>query len=215
MNNPPWTPKAKLRASSVLLRRSPVGLLLALASPPVLAQEVPLWIVVGVVSPALAFSLAASLALISPGLGKASLHLKLLALWIATFLLTSFVVENDWLIWTPMHLYIAHLALLPIFVFRQLLRRIESDTPGRLRTLLLGSLSVLLSTAVALFVTSLAIVPWEYVGKITGLDTMGRQGPASWCFVATWLVLQAAMLAVWWFHRRPQRTLPFSADPHR
>lgn len=186
------------------LRRACVVLLLGLVSPPVLAQQVPLWVVVGVVSPALALTLVVSLALASPGLGKAGLHTKLLVLWLVTFLLASFFIENDWVIWTPMHLYIVHLALLPILVFRQLLVRLETATAKQSRTLLLVFLSVLLSISVTLFVTCLAILPWEYFGKLSGIETMGRQAPATWCFVVTWIVLQSAMFVVWWFHRREQ-----------
>lgn len=113
-----------------------------------------------------------------PGQGKAGLHTKLLVLWIVTFLLTSFFIENDWVIWTPMHLYILHLALLPICVFRQVLGRIERATAKLSRTVFLAFLSLLLSVPVTLFVTSLAILPWEYFGKVTGIETMGRQGPA-------------------------------------
>lgn len=200
----PYSQINELSAPDALLRRVQLGLLLVLVSPPVFAQEVPLWLVVGVVSPALALMLVASLALISPGRGKAGLHLKLLVLWIVAFLLASFFIENDWVIWTPMHLYILHLAVLPICVFRQVLGRIETANAKLSRTALLGFLSVLLSVPVTLFVTSLAILPWEYFGKLTGIDTMGRQGPATWCFLATWIVLQMVMLVVWWVHRREQ-----------
>jgi hypothetical protein len=176
-----------------------------LVSPPVFAQEVPLWVVVGVVSPALALILVAALALVSPGRGKAGLHLKMLVVWMVTFLLASFFIENDWVIWTPMHLYILHLALLPICVFRQVLVRIETATAQPSRTLLLAFLSVLLSVPVTFFVTSLTILPWEYLGKLTGINTSAKHGPAAWCFLVTWIVLQVAMLFVWQFHRREQR----------
>jgi len=202
--NMPLSPINAFSTPGVLLRRAPVGLLLVLLSPPVFAQEVPLWVVVGVVSPVLALTLVASLALISPGRGKAGLHLKLLVLWVVAFLLASFFIENDWVIWTPMHLYILHLSILPICVFHQVLGRVEMAIAKLSRTLFLAFLSLLLSVLVTLFVTSLAILPWEYFGKLTGIHTMGRQGPATWCFLVTWFVLQAAMLIVWWFHRREQ-----------
>jgi hypothetical protein len=191
----------ELRAPRVLLNRCLAGVLLALVSPPVLAQKVPLWVVAGVLSPVLALVLVIALALSAPRLGKASLHIKLLVLWIVAFLLASFFIENDWVIWTPMHLYILHLALLPIFVFRQLLRRIETSAVAPFRTLLLGFLSVLLSVPTTLFVTFLFFLPWEYLGKVTGIDTMGTEGPALWCFLVTWIVLQSGMLVAWMIHR--------------
>lgn len=135
----------ELRAPRVLLNRCLTGVLLVMVSPPVLAQKVPLWVVAGVLSPVSALVLVIALALSAPRLGKAGLHIKLLVLWIVAFLLASLFIENDWVIWTPMHLYILHLALLPIFVFRQLLRRIETSAVAPSRALLLGFLSVLLN----------------------------------------------------------------------
>ncbi len=186
----------------VFLNRCLAGVLLVLVSPPALAQKVPLWLVAGVLSPVLALVLVIALALCAPRLGKAGLHMKLLALWIVAFLLASFFIENDWVIWTPMHLYILHLALLPIFVFYQLLRRIEPSAVTPSRTLLLGFLSVLLSVPTTLFVTFLSVLPWEYFGKVTGIDTMGKEGPAPWCFLVTWIVLQSGMLVAWMIHRK-------------
>lgn len=183
------------------MSRCLAGVLLLLASPPALAQEIRLWMVAGVVSPLWAFVLVIALALCAPRVGKAGLHAILLVVWIVAFLLASFYVENDWVIWTPMHLYILQLALLPILVFRQLLRRIETPDVTPSRTLLLGFLSVLLSVSTAIFVTFLLILPWDYLGKVTGIRTMGRQGPEPWCFVVTWIVLQAGMLVAWTIHR--------------
>ncbi|KPK55075.1 MAG: hypothetical protein AMJ63_00415 [Myxococcales bacterium SG8_38_1] len=176
-------------------------MLLVLVSPPALAQEIRLWMVAGAVSPLWALVLVIALALCAPRLGKAGLHMKLLALWIAAFLLASYFIENDWVIWTPMHLYVVHLALLPIFLFRQLLRRIERSAVPPSRTLLSGFLSVLLSVPSAIFVTFLMILPWDYFEKVTGIPTMAKQGPELWCFFVTWIVLQSAMLAAWMIHR--------------
>lgn len=66
----PFSRKSELAASAVFSRPAYVGLLLVLVSPPVFAQEVPLWVVVGVVSPALAFMLVAALALVARDRGK-------------------------------------------------------------------------------------------------------------------------------------------------
>jgi len=200
----------ELRAARVLLlRRCLAGVLLMLVSPPALAQKLPLWVVAGVVSPVWALVLVIALAMCAPRLGKAGLHSKLFALWIAAFLLASFFIENDWVIWTPMHLYILHLALLPILVFRQLLRRIETSAVVLSRTLLLGFLSVVLSVPTAVFVTFLSVLPWDYFGKVSGIDTMGKEAPALWCFLVTWIVLQSGMLVAWMIHRSNRgATLP-------
>ena len=184
-----------------LLNRCLAGVLLLLVSPPALAQKIPLWVAAGVLSPVWALVLVIALALCAPRVGKAGLHSKLLALWIVAFLLASFYVENDWVIWTPMHLYVLHLVLLPIFLFRQLVRRIETSAAAPSRTLLLGFVSILLSVPTAIFVTFLSIVPWNYFGKVSGIDTMGTEGPAPWCFFVTWLIVQSGMLAAWMIDR--------------
>lgn len=157
--------------------------------------------VAGVVSPAWALILLGVLALAAPGLGKAGWHALFFAVWIITFLLAANFVTNDWIIWTPMHLYIAHLAVLPIIVFLDLVRGVERTAVTRGRAVLLGVLSLLLSVPTALFVTFLMILPWDYIGKVTGFHTMEKQGPAAWCFVVTWVILQAAMLIAWIIHR--------------
>lgn len=189
-----WAPRG-------LLDRCLAGVLLLLVSSPALAQEIRLWMVAGVVSPVWALVLVVALALCAPRVGKAGLHAILLVVWIVAFLLASYFVENDWVIWTPMHLYILQLALLPIFLFRQLVRRIETPAVTAPRTVLSGFLSVLLSVPTAIFVTFLLILPWDYFGKVTGIDTMGRQGPEPWCFVVTWIVLQSGMLVAWAIQR--------------
>ena len=192
----------KDRSLGMRANRCLAGALLLLVSPPALAQEIRLWMVAGVVSPLWAFLLVIALALCAPRVGQAGLHAILLVVWIAAFLLASFYVENDWVIWTPMHLYILQLALLPVFLFYQLARRIEASSITPSRTVLLGFLSILLTVITAIFVTFLMILPWEYLGKVFGVRTMGRQGPEPWCFVVTWIVLQAGMLAAWMIHRK-------------
>ena len=184
------------------LNRWLVGALLLVVSTPALAQEIRLWMVAGVVSPLWALILIGALALAAPRLSKAGWHVLLLAFWIVTFLLASNFVTNDWVIWTPMHLYILQLFLLPIILFRELIRSIERSAETTARTVLLGFLSVLLSAPTAMFVTFLMILPWDYFGKVTGIHTMAKQGPELWCFIVTWVVLQAAMLMAWMIHRK-------------
>jgi len=190
-----------MKAPRGLLIRCLAGVLLLLVSSPALGQEIRLWMVAGVVSPLWALILVGALALAAPKLSKAGWHALLLAVWIVTFLLASNFVTNDWVIWTPMHLYILQLFLLPIILFRQLLRSIETSTVTTARSALLGFLSVLLSAPTALFVTFLMILLWDYFGKVTGIHTMAKQGPELWCFIVTWVVLQGAMLIAWMIHR--------------
>ena len=183
------------------LIRCLIGVLLLLASSPALAQEIRLWMVAGVVSPAWALILVGALAFAAPRVRKAGLHALLFAFWIVAFLLASNFVTNDWVIWTPMHLYIVHLAVLPIILFLDLVRRIERSAETTGRTVLLAFLSMLLSAPTALFVTFLMILPWDYFGKATGIHTLDKQGPALWCFVLTWGILQTAIVVAWMIHR--------------
>ncbi len=183
------------------LKHCVAGGLLLLVSTPALAQEIRLWMVAGVVSPLWALVLIFALALAAPRLRKAGFHALLLVIWIVAFILASEFVVNDWVIWTPMHLYILQLALLPIILFHELLRRIEASAVTTTRTVLLGVLSVLLSVPTALFVTFLMILPWDYFGRVTGIHTIGKQGPDAWCFIVTWIVLQYGMLIAWIVHR--------------
>jgi len=192
----------RLQARRGWLERCVAGVLLLLVSTPALAQEIRLWMVAGVVSPLWALILVGALALAAPKLSKAGWHAMFLAIWIVAFLLASNFVTNDWVIWTPMHLYIVHLAVLPIILFRDLLRGIESSAIITARTVLLGFLSVLLSMPTAMFVTFMMILPWDYFGKVTGIHTMDKQGPALWCFAVTWVILQTAMLVTWSVDRK-------------
>ena len=189
------------RAPRSWLNRCIAGALLLLVSSPALAQYIPLWLIAGVISPAWALVLIVALALCAPRLGKAGLHTLLLTVWIVTFLLASNFVTNDWIIWTPMHLYIVQLALLPILLFYEFLRRIEASGVTLSRTLISGFVSVLLSVPTAILVTFLLIVPLDYLRRVAGIHTMGKEGPEPWCFVVIWIVLQTGMLVAWMIHR--------------
>ena len=82
----PDTLMDEIRAARVSLNRGLAGVLLMLASPHALAQKIPLSVVAGALSPVLV--LVVALALSAPRLGKAGLHVKMLVLWIAAFLLS-------------------------------------------------------------------------------------------------------------------------------
>jgi len=200
----------RLHARRGWSERCVAGVLLLLVSTPALAQEIRLWMVAGVVSPLWALILVGALAVAAPKLSKAGWHALFLAIWIVAFLLASNFVTNDWVIWTPMHLYIVQLFILPIILFRELLRSIERSAITTARTVLLGFLSLLLSVPTAMFVTFLMILPWDYFGKVTGIHTMAKQGPELWCFIVTWVVLQATMQIAWMIHRK--KTAARNAD---
>lgn len=194
------------RLTDVLVRfvrngRLTVILLLMLSSPPALAQHIPLWVVAGVLSPALAMLLLVALAIVAPGVGRARHHLVLFAAWIVLFLIASNFVTNDWVIWTPMHLYILHLALLSFLVFHFVLVRFDRSTSSWFRDLAIGLTSLLISVPTAAFVTCLSIVPLDYLEKATGMDVLGKELPRLWCFILVWVLIQALMLVQWRIRR--------------
>ena len=96
-----------------------------------------------------------------------------------------------------MHLYILHLALLPVIVFHFVARRVEASGTGTPRKILLGIVSLLLSVPCSVFVTTLLIIPLDYLQKSVGIETLGRELPRLWCFLVIWCLLQAGMLFAW------------------
>jgi hypothetical protein len=43
-----------------------------------------------------------------------------------------------------------------------------------------------LALPVAMFVTLAAFPFWSWLERTTGIESMGREGPATWCHLATW-----------------------------
>ena len=64
-----------------------------------------------------------------------------------------------------------------------------------LRTLLVAALAAVVAVPVAFIITVLLHPFWSWLEATTGLESMGRHGPAPWCFVAVWgLTVLATLL---------------------
>lgn len=87
------------------------------------AQYVPIWLVAAALSPVLVFLLCAILGVLAASLRIAALHAAIVVGWIVLFSLASYFVENDYVIWTPLALYVLHAALLIVLIAVQIVRR--------------------------------------------------------------------------------------------
>ncbi|MBV7426615.1 MULTISPECIES: hypothetical protein [unclassified Acidovorax] len=50
-----------------------------------------------------------------------------------------------------------------------------------------------LALPVAMVLTFAAFPFWSWLERTTGIESMGREGPASWCYLATWGLLALAL----------------------
>lgn len=81
------------------------------------AQQVPPLIAGMAISPIFVLLLAIALGIVSRSLRVGLKHAGLVVLWILLFAIASLWVENDYIIWTPLALYLAHaLIMLVLFV---------------------------------------------------------------------------------------------------
>ena len=100
--------------------------LLALALPAIAhAQEIPPLIFVLAVSPVLVAGLAIALGFVSRSWRVGVTHLGLIGIWILLFVVASYWVESDIVIWTPLVLYGIHAATLLVMLTRSVLQRIR------------------------------------------------------------------------------------------
>ena len=88
------------------------------------AQHVPTWLIAGVLSPVLVLFLCVVLGLLTRSVKIGVRHAVFILAWVVLFLLTSFFVENDYVIWTPLLLYLVHSALLVVLIVVQTVKRI-------------------------------------------------------------------------------------------
>jgi hypothetical protein len=99
------------------------GLLGALPVP-AHAQYVPTWLIAAVLSPLLVLVLCGILGWVRRSARAGALHAALVVLWVVLFSLASYFVENDYVIWTPLALYLLHAALLIGLIVIGVARRI-------------------------------------------------------------------------------------------
>jgi len=90
------------------------------------AQYVPPWLIVAVLSPILVFLLCIILGFLTRSIRIGVFHSGLVLAWIVLFSLASYFVENDYVIWTPMALYVLHSALLVVLIAVAIAKRVSS-----------------------------------------------------------------------------------------
>ena len=92
------------------------------------AQHIPPWLVAAALSPILVLGLCAVLGVVSRNLRRGLIHGALVILWVVLFSLAAYFIENDYVIWTPLALYILHSALLMVLIVVAIARRIAGNT---------------------------------------------------------------------------------------
>jgi len=94
------------------------------------AQYVPPWLIAALLSPILVLFLCIILGVLCRSVRIGALHAGLVITWVVLFSLASYFVENDYVIWTPLTLYILHSALLFVLIVVEAAKRMS----GRART---------------------------------------------------------------------------------
>ena len=87
------------------------------------AQHVPMIFVVGAVSPLLVLALTVVLGFLVHSWKTGISHAALTLVWITLFGIASYNVENDYIIWTPLAIYILHSLLIIVLITLAILRR--------------------------------------------------------------------------------------------
>lgn len=101
---------------------------LGAVSIPAHAQYVPLWMVAAALSPILVLVLCLVLGLVTRSFRVGARHAAFVVNWVVLFILASYFVENDYVIWTPLALYVLHSILLSVLIIVGICRRIAGRT---------------------------------------------------------------------------------------
>ena len=88
------------------------------------AQHIPIWLVVGALSPVVVILLAVILGVLSRSWWIGAVHTGLVFAWVLLFGLAAYFVENDYVIWTPLVLYAAHALVIFVFIVVNIAKRI-------------------------------------------------------------------------------------------
>ncbi len=100
------------------------GLVSALFLPGIAyAQHVPTWLVIAALSPLVVILFAIVLGVITRSWRIGGLHTGLVFAWVSLFGLASYFVENDYVIWTPLFLYLAHALLILVLIVVNIVKR--------------------------------------------------------------------------------------------
>lgn len=91
------------------------------------AQNIPVEIAAAAISPLLVIVLAFLLGWISGNMKAGAMHALFIVTWVILFSLASYFAENDYIIWTPLAIYIAHSLLIIVLYILHLLKRLKSN----------------------------------------------------------------------------------------
>jgi hypothetical protein len=90
------------------------------------AQYIPPWLIVGALSPILVLFLCLILGWLARCVRTGARHAAFVLAWVVLFSFTSYFVENDYVIWIPLALYLLHSALLVVLIVVQIAKRIAA-----------------------------------------------------------------------------------------
>lgn len=108
-----------------------LAITLMVFSTAVYAQRVPSELVAAVLSPIPVLILCIALGILRRSVRVATRHIGLFLLWIVLLALAAYFIENDYVIWTPLALFVLHSAILFVLVLIEVTRRIGGDGKGR------------------------------------------------------------------------------------
>ena len=92
------------------------------------AKYIPPWLVVAALSPIVVLFLCVILGFLTRSVRTGVLHAAIVLAWIVLFSLAAYFVENDYVIWTPLALYLLHSALLLVLIVVETARRIAGSS---------------------------------------------------------------------------------------
>ena len=88
------------------------------------AQYIPTWLIAAALSPILVLLLCVVLGVLARSVRVGARHAAFVVTWVVLFSLASYFVENDYVIWTPLVLYVLHSVLLFALIIMEIARKI-------------------------------------------------------------------------------------------
>jgi hypothetical protein len=108
------------------LKATIFALILGILPLPAQAQYVSTWLIAAVLSPILVLFLCVVLGVLARSVRIGAFHAAIVVTWVVLFSLAAYFVENDYVIWTPLALYILHSVLLLVLIVVEIAKRITS-----------------------------------------------------------------------------------------
>jgi hypothetical protein len=107
------------------LKATMSALMLGILPTAAYAQYVPTWLIAAVMSPILVLFLCIVFGVLARSVRIGAIHAALVLTWVVLFSLASYFVENDYVIWTPLALYVLHAVLLLVLIVVEIAKRIS------------------------------------------------------------------------------------------